>query len=331
MSASVSGVSRLRVMVVSILVLLIGSVSIRCRSADPRGQSPRVEFKEIRAFPMHSLAYGEPWSPIHERLVLLGGDGYSVFDAEHPNDGLRQVFSGAWVRRVAWSPDGDWLLLVIGDPSPPNTRMLVVVPWQGGSPDTLVRDVSFLHSTWASDGNVAYVVGSDIHWIKPPRGASPRPRGSVDVPTLLASQWIRPGRPKGEPLETQIPGSHTLTMDSVPGLGRYLVRGIGADMPTALVLDEHGTVVSDLGAAGIPFQPTGLSGDGELVVGHKTVDDGHTMISSRLFVCSSDGRWSARVENVEAGINPCFARTGRTIAFEDPHTGVRVGILSLDR
>jgi len=338
MLASMIRSSRCQAMALAMVPLVALSFSPK-PSADSAGRPSRVEFREVRVFPHHFLAYGQPWSPTHERLVMQGGEGLSVYDATRPQSGLHQIFKGAWVRQVTWSPDGDWLLLVIGDPNPTNTRTLIAVPWQGGTPDTLVEDEAFFPAIWASDGNVAYLTGSIVHWIRPRHGSDPPPMDPRDAPSLVTRhgeggmnlQWIRPGKLETEPLAIPVRGYHILIADAVPRLGRYLIRGIAADSASMLILNAHGGIDADLGAAGIPFEPSGLSGDGSLVIGYKEIDDGHTISSSKMYVASSRGAWSARVEKVNAAVKACFARTGRTIAYEDPIVGgVHVGSLSFE-
>ena len=117
--------------------------------------------------------------------------------------------------------------------------------------------------------------------------------------------------------------------DAIPAVGRYLIKGVAAESSSVLVLNERGEIVADLGAAGLPFDPSGLSGDGSLIIGFKEIDDEDTIRSSQLYVGSSNGAWSTKVENVPAAIKACFARTGRVIAYEDPvNGGVHVGSLS---
>jgi hypothetical protein len=303
------------------------------------GRPSRVEFREIRVFPKHSFALGEPWSPTHDRLVLRGRDGLSVFDASNPKAGLRQVHNGVRVFEVSWSPDGDWLLLVIGDPDPIDSRTLVVVPWRGGSPDTLVSGVTFFPSTWGSDGRVAYVTGSDVHWIMPPHGSSPRRRGLRDAPSMVVSnrvrgragvQWVRPGRLKTEPLTTPLRGLHLLIVDAVPHLGRYLIQGVAADSPSVVILDTRGEIVADLGALGIPFDPSGLSADGALIVGYKTIEGVDDIKSSSMYVGSSSGSWWAQVGNVPSALKTRFSRVRNTIAYEELSGGVHVGVLKVE-
>lgn len=327
----------------SILATFLGCTPAQAAQGGSTSNPVHVEFDEIRAIPKHFPAVGDPWSPAHARLVVEGPDGYSVFDAEHPDSGLRPVYSGGWVRWTCWSPDGDWLLFVIGDASPTDSRSLVKVRWTGGPADTLAKDVPRLWpAVWCRDGAIAYLVGSEIHWI-PMRAES---SSSAVVPAAestlvsggrggmngLALQWVGSGMNSAQPLATPLRGYHLLLRDALPTIGRYLVQGIAEDNPSIVILDRSGRIASDLGAAALPFDPTSLSGDGTLVVGHKESDDGHTILSSDLYLSAWDGSWSAPISNAAGGMDPRFAREGRILEFVDFNDGViHVGVLRVSR
>ncbi|MGH7731043.1 MAG: hypothetical protein ACRENJ_07320, partial [Candidatus Eiseniibacteriota bacterium] len=103
-----------------------------------------------------------------------------------------------WIRSCGWSPDGEWLLLVVGDPNPHNHRTLVAVPL-GGRPDTLLTRTDILGAFWGSDGRIHFRVGYDWKSAPPPARWKPatwfvrRPVPFISGERLALSLGPNPG------------------------------------------------------------------------------------------------------------------------------------------
>jgi len=76
------------------------------------------------------------------------------------------------------------------------------------------------------------------------------------------------------------------------------------------------------------FAGTSVSSDGEYVVGHKVVDDGDNVLSSKLNLAAVDGSWRVPVSGIAMGLNPQMSATEMFLAYEEPANGVlHVGTL----
>jgi hypothetical protein len=65
-----------------------------------------------------------------------------------------------------------------------------------------------------------------------------------------------------------------------------------------------------------------------LVVGQQTVENGHTILSSKLFLGDAHGRWATEIPGTEGAREPRLSREGMFISYLQRDT-LKIGQLEL--
>jgi len=290
-----------------------------------KAPAPRIRVVPVAGYDAMPLTLdpGGAWSP-RGTLLALRRDLHQIWvlDASRPGRRPQKVYdTGQWIRSYGWSPDGGWLLLVVGDPGPTNERMLVAASL-AGAVDTLRRE-DLLAAFWGSDGSIHYQVGNEWRQSLPPAGWKP-PAAFVPRPVPVIG-----GEHLALTLGTGAPGARpplhvgtfmddtrrVIVMDALPDGSRQLVS-ISEDTSAALrVVDDRGRTVTDLRRAG--FWPTSIDGDSRMIVGHAGEGGGGEQGPTRTWLVAADrdGRWTTRIAGSEGGTDPQMSREGSFIAF----------------
>jgi hypothetical protein len=309
--------------------------------------APRVRFVPIAAFDSLRIPGFGAWSPRGQRLALADSTTrICVFDAARPERPPRMVLDArSWVRSFSWSPDGEWLLVITGDPRPDNQVVLMAVPVDGGTPDTLRAQSELWPAVWGPDGRIHYRSGRRRFTLEAPAGWVPSAGTRLHDPPVLEvaddlslrfRHWSP--APGEEPL---LPGADVTVggvvrvrlIDMLPDGSRALV-GVSRDtMARWRIVDADGATLTDLQRAGIAFQPTALSADGRLLAGFTGRWEGEAgWTRTELTIADANGGWVSAIEGTEDGVGPQLSRTGMLVAFLSRASGgTRVGRLVVTR
>ena len=331
------------------LVLLVGLVAITAgRPVEPPGRpaaaAPQIRIEPVASLDSLPLILGEPgaWSPVGALLALRRGPNQVwVFDASRPGAPPRMVHdAGQWVRSCGWSPDGGWLLLLVGDAHPRDLRMLVAVPLDGGRPDTLRSEEKIWRAFWGPDGLIHYKVPMDwpealppARW-KPPATFVPRQPLALDMRSGLELWFHRVDPRQAFDLvclgDLRHDGIQLRVLDMIPDGSRFLVA-ISEDTTGAMrLVDRDGRTLLDLRRAGIRFEPTAISADGRMIVGFGGEGGGEQgYLRTWIEAADAGGRWSTRVSGGEGAQAPQLSREGSFIAYRTAR-GTAVGRLVIE-
>lgn len=310
--------------------------------------APEARIVPVASFDSFWMSGPGAWSPRGLRLALMDSTTrIRVFDAARPEQPPRLVLdANAWVRSFSWSPDGEWLLVITGEPSPDNRRVLLAVPVSGGPPDTLRNQSELWPAVWGPDGRIHYWSGRRRFALDPPARWVPAKGTRLHEPPVLAvaedlslrlRHWAP--APGEEPLlfgaDFMAGGEVGIRLvDRLPDGSRSLI-GVSRDtLARWLIVDGDGRTVTDLRTAGLDFQPTGLSADGRLLAGFTGRWEGGegSWTDTWLRVADSGGAWNATIVGGEGGLGPQFSRDGMLLAYMDrASSGTRVGRLVLAR
>jgi hypothetical protein len=237
--------------------------------------------------------------------------------------------AGQWIRMHGWSPDGGWLLLVVGDAHPENHRMLVAVPLDGGTPDTLLAGVDIWLGFWGADGLIHYRERGGWSDRPPPArwqhgqpysGHAPLAYGLGPNLALVMGPGVGGRASESQELVCfgtfREDGRQLKVIDALPNDTRFLVS-VSEDTSSAVELvDGHGQSLTNLRTSGIQFEPSAISGDGRLILGFAGESAGEGgWTRTWLEACDAGGHWSARVTGGEEGQDPQMSREGSYIAF----------------
>lgn len=290
----------------------------------------------LSGYSLHDISN---WSPVGAKLALSSGSGTSILDAASAN--LNPTLATHWYGQVIWAPDATWLTVRVQ--SWPRPVMLVAVPVEGGKPQTLTQGDRVLPCIWASDGNLYYWTGETDapELVPPPEGWLSRPRPSIPPRPQVVMEARGQGvtrfwrvDPSAEPAVQAVPaldslaGSNwALIMDQSADGRRLLVHGPGtySHSGSSLIMNERGALLDSLGWA---VHWRSLCSDGEHVVGMVTTDDGHSILSSSLYLGDIHGHWRIEIPGTEGALNPCMSREGWFIAYLQDGQ-VKVGTLRI--
>lgn len=330
------------------LLLGLGVVAARPSAAaggDARIAAPRVRIEPVATFDSLGLTLDEPgsWSPRGTRLALRRDTNQVwVFDAARPATPPRLVHdAGQRIRFSGWSPDGGWLVLLLGDSDPRTVNTLVAVPLEGGRPDTLRTEANIWFAFWGPDGSIYYRVPHAWPDVPPPHRWRPhasfvaRPPLALDLGPGL-NLWFGRVHPRRFHelvcfLTFRQDGLSLRVIDALPDGSRFLVSISEATSAAVRLVDGKGGTLLDLREAGIQFRPSSISGDGRWIVGSAAeavpeVD----LPETRLEAADAEGRWVSRIEGGEACTDPQLSRSGSFIAYRTL-LGTRVGRLIVER
>jgi len=138
-----------------------------------------------------------------------------------------------------------------------------------------------------------------------------------------------------EPREERIPAldslagsEHVLVYDEFRDGRRFLVHGPGAYTHPggAFIVNTRGSILDSLGW---DVAWTSVSSDGLFVVGERTVEDGHTILSSKLFLGDVHGRRRMEIPRTDGALDPHFSREGFFVAYEQGDS-LKIGRLEID-
>ncbi len=312
-----------------------------------RETAPRLALESVVALDGHLLLEPGAWSPGGLRLALLETSPgrtptrVAVFDAARPGDPPRVVHDGRhWVRGLGWSPDGSWLLVLAGNPSPEGLRWLIAVPADGAPAETLLAVADLWPALWGPDGDVHARVGGRWRVLAPPArwkaaaSFTPRPLRTATAGSALRVRERGPGG-GGDPL---VPGTYfasageVRTIDALPDGSRALVAVPGAMGAGLRLVDARGRTLLDLRRAGIRFMPGALSADGARILGHAGRGGGgeEGWAETWLEGAGVDGGPGVRIAGGEGGSDPQCSREGDWVAWRTAR-GTRVGRLVVGR
>lgn len=280
------------------------------------------------------------WSPRGVCLALRRGPNQLwVFDASRPKTPPRMLYDARqWIRSATWSPDGEWLLLLIGDANAFDLRTLVAVPLTAGGPDTLRAGETMLRAVWGPDGLVYFRTPHEWLELPPPSRWKPttafhvQPAKAIDTGEGLAVT-LGPPDPR-QPYELVCFGTFrqdtrmVSILEALPDLSRLLVRISEDTTGVTELVDGHGQALTRLGAA---FEPTALSSDGRLIVGSDTdLDPKHGGYNhSWLVAADAAGHWTTMIAGGDGGSAPQMSREGSVIAYT-ARRGTRVARLTVE-
>lgn len=293
-----------------------------------------VGFRRIASFDSLRLEYGMSWSPVGQHLALFGEHGgVFVFDVERPTLPPRHLLDTGGIKTFCWSPDGRWLLLVVG--SQPGFVNLVTVPIEGGAPIVLRKNLEAWPAIWSSTGDIYYWedrTGRRYRVAPPAAWRQMNPNPLPPVPTIVYAPHDHAGSDPGymrlrlflpAPIEMELPipalegaTTNALLNDALPSGTRFLINA-----SQSLVLDGSGKLVGEPGRAGLIYA-TSLSADGTMVVGQlETISqDGHKLEKSSLYLIGAMGGWRLPIAIPGSGTNPQLSRHGLFLVYEDPFT-----------
>lgn len=302
--------------------------------------APRVRIVPIPAFDAMPLELGQPgsWSPRGTRLVLRRElKQLWVLDVSQPDRRPEKVYdTNEWIRSYGWSPDGEWLQLVVGDPSPNNDRMLVAVPL-GGRPDTLITGTDIVEAFWGSDGRLHYRVGYEWKSVPPPARWKPaawfvpRPVPFISGQRLTLSLGPNPGGPH--------PPAHLGTFkddtrmfvvdDALPDGSQWIMHFYEDTIGAWRLVNGRGGTVLDLSRFRV--MPTAIDRDTGMIVGFWGEGPGGESGWTRTWLKAIDGRgrWSATIDGGDGGSHPQMSREGSFIAYRG-RLGTGVGQLVVE-
>lgn len=302
----------------------------------PKHRAPEVRLEPIGTFERHVMLDPGAWSPTGHRLALLEAPAgqppsrVALLDPAQPGAAPVELYDARqWVRSCGWSPDGTWLLVLFGSPSPDDKRWLVGVPADGTAPETLLVAGDIWPAAWGPDGAIHCRFGgrwrslaAPARW-RPADGFVPR-RVRSAAPAAGTGLRMMDGAPgaKGDPL---LLGTYFTStgevrlLDALPDGSRALVMVAGKMRGAVRVVDATGRALLDLRRSGLRFQPTAISADGGLIAGFGGEGGGESGWSRTwLEAAAADGRWSTRVTGGENGQSPQMSREGSYVAFLAP-------------
>jgi hypothetical protein len=145
----------------------------------------------------------------------------------------------------------------------------------------------------------------------------------VDVPSAM---WVQEAFP-----------SDRRILATVDPAGRSAYQAI-IDVDGSLLakFDEKSVAISEenrgLQRFRSGFHPESISADGTLVIGTRSIDDGHITYSSELFIGDVGGQCVVPLEGAPQGVDPRFSRQGNWIAFNEPNGNlIHIGRIELVR
>ncbi|HKQ57050.1 MAG TPA: hypothetical protein VJY35_04210 [Candidatus Eisenbacteria bacterium] len=312
--------------------------------AAPKSAAPRVRIAPIAAFDSMPIRLAQPgsWSPRGTRLVLQRElNQLWVLDASQPERRPRRVYDTTdWIRWYGWSPDGEWLLLISGDPSERNDRMLIAVPAGGGRPDTLRAEQDIVEAFWGSDGRVHYRVQYDWHDLPPPERWKPaawfvpRPVPWITGEKLMLTLGPRAGAyDQPAHLGTFKHDTRMIVMlDALPDGSRWLLRMSHDTTGAVRLVDGRGKTLLDVLRLRHSPQPTAIDADTQLIVGYSGDGGGGEQGWTHTWLEAADGggRWTAKIAGGDGGSDPQMSREGSFIAWGTA-AGTRVGQLVVEQ
>ncbi len=297
------------------------------------------------------LPYKHAWSPVGSLLAVGTEDGLLVYDADSRSSIATRVLDSP-VTYVAWSPDARWIACKVRDAVGGRERIdRIVASSVDGSNVVEIHEPSHNlgHIYWGTDGFLyCWLTGSGerqrfeppLEWTRGPRFGS-RNTQFMQVDDSVSGgipHWVRTSvdrAPEDRPLEGFDRRRRMYFQDTFPGDHQFLVRmfdGIGS--PYSAVVDSLGNAEVNFGRYSPleGFCAKSVSHDGRLIAGHHTTDapDGHSVLTSELYLASPDGAWKVGISNVPMGLNPQWSRARNVLAFESLDGGrVHVGTVEV--
>ncbi|HEV8292909.1 MAG TPA: hypothetical protein VGP94_13335, partial [Tepidisphaeraceae bacterium] len=109
---------------------------------------------------------------------------------------------------------------------------------------------------------------------------------------------------------------------------RFLIHGPGgySHPGGGFIVDAKGSILDSLGWE-VAWES--VSSDGRYVIGEQTVEDGHAILSSKLFLGDVHGRWRKEIPGSDGALNPHFSREGFFIAYGQ-RDSLKIGRLQID-
>lgn len=324
----------------SAMLLLAFGTTQSSQSVQPGG--PTVRFIQLAKLDGYRLDE-TGWSPRASLLGVRGTDGgFYVWDASRPEHSPKKILESIRVRSASWSPVGDRLLFVIGEPNLKDLRTLLAVSADGARVDTLLEEVAFWPAKWASDGSIYYRSDGRVHRMEALAAWSvPESIRAQKAPTFLMGKdpaFLGLGLGRVTPdsseevalsrLNSRLTGDHLLLKDEALSTGRYLVVVTGRNAAT-LILDGMGAIVVETGwACGYP---SSMTPDGRLLAGEAAdlAPRKGGFSSATVYISDTKAKWCTALTNAEDGTNPQLARTDSLIAYDGLHGGVLVGRLEI--
>ncbi len=229
---------------------------------------------------------------------------------------------------MLWSPDATWIACLVRSMNPRSDRqVLVAAPLNGGKRDTLFDGPRAWPWVWACDGNIHYwdELGTR-HALPPPKAWSAQkpsrlaPRSEFVWGDSRTPRVFRPCSGSDEvhrlPAIDSLAGTgYVLVYDEFTDGKRFLIHGPGAYSHPGggFIVDDQGTILDSLGWE---VSWTSVSSDGQFVVGQLTVDDGHAILSSKLFLGDVHGRWRREIPRTDGALDPHLSREGFFISYQ---------------
>jgi len=318
------------------IVLAALAVLCGCENTSVAPQAPNVHatftaIDSVAGWFSHWCA----WSPTEPWLAFSKSDGVYVYDASHPEVSPTRVSTG-YGDPLAWSPDGRWLLILTERDFRRGTWSLMVTPATHESPTWIVRNLDVFPATWGSNGAIYYWERGFVtrHRVDPPAAwSSANPRPFPERPRLFVHDingdvlFFYPESEREEIVHMNTRGTWVLLYAEFTDGRRFLVHIPDYYGGYTAVIDHWGIVRSRI----VDFSGTSVNGDGSLVAGHVTDEDGHSIYHAWLHVGDSRGTWSTRITNVgDQALSPELSSVGSFIAYSSLAAGgIHVGTLAM--
>jgi hypothetical protein len=309
-----------------------------------------VTYSEIASLEGYLLWVSRPWSQRGYGLVFEGHDGLYFFDAAAPDREPVRILDQD-VRYIAWSPDGRWVLCKT--PRDDGKWSLYAVPTDGRPEIPLLdsQDIGDFH--WGEDGYVYWWHdrSGERRQVEPPDPWREEARRGPPVPVrpvlIRVTSGLRgydhfvfratPGEPPSQKGLKRF-DADTIEHDAFPVGERFLVNVRGYPSAYDIVMDsdeqivvdfrDHPEVRVDEGT----LTATSVSSDGRYIAADQSVDDGHDILRSEVYLLGSAANWLIPIANVPPmARKPYLSRSGHLIAFEDLKGHVHVGRLEFTR
>ena len=335
--------------IVGLLFGLVLSIVLACD--DPTGvdatpRPSRVRFLPIAAFEAHDFPYRMGWSPVGATLVFNAGGGLYAFDASRPEVPPWQVLNSG-VTYASWSPDGTWVSFKLTTDWRRGLSTLNAIPITGGAPTMLVGPARLGHHVWGASGAIYYWEGeSDVRRrVEPPIPVRPGPASLVHFVSVMDPELraMRPHVLRTLPRESEwilarldpARFSWVLEEEVFPDGRRFLVRVLDEERQSvySMVVDAAGDRIVEFTQldSGEGFSAASVSANGRYVVGYDAVDDGHVILSSKIYLADASNAWRVPIEGTKDGLDTALSRTGLFLAYLDPlDSHVYVGSLAID-
>jgi hypothetical protein len=266
------------------------------------------------------------------------------------------------IRRLDWSPRGDWIVAVAADSG--RQRTLIACAAEPGPPGRTVHGIAEgdgdLRFVWSPFGRI-WFRPSDAqgNWkfFEPPAewntrvrrdgvGGDPplttyltvdAPWVTVDPATCITAVTITEDWPKERLLPIlQANTGSARVIDIFPG-GQFVLARIvpNESFASIAVLNLEGRVRSRFTQVLEPvtladgthvdrttFEPHAVTQDGALLIGVRRIEDAKGVAASVLCAADVEGRWIAPIEGAPQGVAPRCSRMGLWVAVRELHAPV---------